>query len=158
MSNNPSGYKELSAFFANMKATQGDDSVIREAGMRLGLSIGSLAQKAKRAFISALTGQLMTPEQRKLLLDNAKMLETSNYLNYKTASEGLKEQVDRLEKEKPGITKEIFGDSFIERQQPTSSDVSATVRLRRKKDGKENNFPSYVAEQFLKSGEYERVK
>ena len=158
MSNNPSGYKELSAFFANMKATQGDDSVIREAEMRLGLSIGSLAQKAKRAFISALTGQLMTPEQRKLLLDNAKMLETSNYLNYKTASEGLKEQVDRLEKEKPGITKEIFGDSFIERQQPTSSDVSATVRLRRKKDGKENNVPSYVAEQFLKSGEYERVK
>lgn len=70
----PSGYKDFAATFALLKATQGDDSVIREAEMKLGLSLGSLPEKTKAKFIQFFTGKMRTDALRKEMLDAMKLL------------------------------------------------------------------------------------
>lgn len=71
---NPSGYKDFAATFALLKATQGDDSVIREAEMKLGLDLGSLPQKTKSKFMQFFTGEMRTSALRKEMLDTMKLL------------------------------------------------------------------------------------
>lgn len=92
----PSGYKDFGSFFAAMKALQGDDSVIREAELRLGLSVGSIPEKMRASVSRFFTGQMLDPNQRKKLLESMKVLTDANKNQYLASIEPHIKQAKRL--------------------------------------------------------------
>jgi len=69
----PSGAKDLAGFFGFMKTIQQDDSVIREAEARLGLSLGSLSSRMKAKMARFFKGDMFSAEQRQEMLEVLKI-------------------------------------------------------------------------------------
>lgn len=61
----PSGYKDYATLMSGLKTLQGDNSVVREAEIRLGMNAASLPDKLKNYYSSLANGQSLTDGQRK---------------------------------------------------------------------------------------------
>lgn len=111
---NPSGYKDFAATFALLKATQGDDSVIREAEMKLGLSLGSLPEKTKAKFIQFFTGEMRTPALRKEMLDAMKLLAKRANDQYLSAADATLHNAEQYGIPKRLLIGQEFSESSVE--------------------------------------------
>lgn len=80
--NDPSGYSDFGTLMQSLKSLQGDDSVIREAELRLGKNATSLINKAKNAIQSAINGKSLQPEQRDQILDVMDVMTTVSEKQY----------------------------------------------------------------------------
>jgi hypothetical protein len=92
----PSGYKDFASVFATLKSTQGDSSVIREAEMRLGLSLGSIPEKMHGNVVKFFTGEMLAPSQRQKMYDSLKMLTEQSKRAYLSAVKPALAQAKRL--------------------------------------------------------------
>jgi len=61
---NPSGYSDYATLMGGLKALQGDESVVKEAEIRLGMGATSLVNKAMNYAQQAATGKSLQPSQR----------------------------------------------------------------------------------------------
>jgi len=71
---NPSGYTDYASLMGGLKTLQGDESVVREAEIRLGMAAGSLKDRITTAFTSKTSGQSLTESQREELIKTVKIL------------------------------------------------------------------------------------
>jgi len=116
----PSGYKDFAASFALLKATQGDDSVIREAELKLGMSLGSVPEKFKANVIRFLTGQMQTPEMRKQMLDSMRLLADRAQAQYMDAAGPVLNSA-----RKEGIdVKNLLSETFLDQPEKLSTQDS----------------------------------
>jgi len=80
----PSGYSDYGTLMSSLKSLQGDDSVVREAEIRLGMQATSALNKVKNIVASYKTGQSLQPEQRKDIIKALTILgdaAKTSYLN-----------------------------------------------------------------------------
>jgi hypothetical protein len=82
---NPSGYKDYATLMGGLKVLQGDDSVVREAEMRLGMQATSTINKALNVMQRFATGKTLQPSQRKEMVDTIRILQDAAKNNYKRA-------------------------------------------------------------------------
>lgn len=71
---NPTGYSDYASIMGSLKALQGDESVVREAEVRMGMQATSLPNKIKNWTSSMATGKMLQPAQRKQMIDAVKIL------------------------------------------------------------------------------------
>jgi hypothetical protein len=92
---NPSGYTDYGTLMTSLKTLQGDQSVVREAELRLGKNATSLFNKASNSVQSALNGKSLQPSQRKEIVDAMNILVTSYDSAYKKAARPIVIQAKR---------------------------------------------------------------
>jgi hypothetical protein len=79
----PSGYKDYATLMGGLKSLQGDESVVREAEVRMGMSATSLFDSLQNQLQKAATGKLLQPEQRKQMVDTIRILSDISKNQYK---------------------------------------------------------------------------
>jgi hypothetical protein len=79
---NPSGYKDYATLMGGLKSLQGDESVVREAEVRLGMSATSAINKALNSLQRAMTGESLQPEQRQQMIDTIEILTKASKEQY----------------------------------------------------------------------------
>lgn len=151
--------QQITALYGFVKGLD-PTSAVREGEVGLARAIASLQGKAETMFNQVSKGGIIDQKTFNSLKDEIIRLEGVSEQTYNKRMSIFREQAKLR-----GIPEEQFkafdpyyGENKQSQSSVGSSGLTPTVRLRRKKDGKENNVPSYVAEKFLKSGEYERVK
>lgn len=98
----PTGQTDLASFFAFMKVVQQDESVVREAEARLGMSLGSFAEKIRAITSKPFTGALFTPKQRSAMADTLKIVKSQMVQDYRDNVEPEFKRIAKL----PGATPE----------------------------------------------------
>lgn len=93
---NPTGYSDYGTLMTSLKALQGDDSVVREAEIRLGMQAGSLFQSIQNTLQRAQNGQSLQPSQRDAILKAVNTLNDVSTSQYLSAIEPVLEQADEL--------------------------------------------------------------
>lgn len=78
----PSGYKDYATLMGGLKSLQGDESVVREAEVRMGVNATSMINKALNYAQSAMNGKQLQPEQRKEMIDTIKILTDASRQQY----------------------------------------------------------------------------
>lgn len=73
-SKNPTGYSDYGTLMGGLKVLQGDESVVREAEIRLGMNAGSLGDKIKNQVSSVVSGKSLQPKQRQDIINTVKVL------------------------------------------------------------------------------------
>lgn len=94
--NNPSAFRDNAMLMQGLKAFQGDNSVVREAEIRLGQNATSAINKAKNAINQFLNGENLQPSQRKEIVEAVKIITETNKRIYNEAIEPIKEQAKDL--------------------------------------------------------------
>jgi hypothetical protein len=74
---NPNGYSDYATLMGGLKVLQGDDSVVRETEIKLGMRSGSLLDKIKNEFMQAWDGKSLQPSQRKNIINTIKVMSDS---------------------------------------------------------------------------------
>lgn len=101
---NPTGYSDYGTLMGALKALQGDESVIREAEIKMGMQAGSLSDKISNEWSKATSGQMLQPEQRKAIIAAAKIMGDISARNFKLHADPYLLQAQRM-----GLpTNEIF--------------------------------------------------
>jgi hypothetical protein len=93
---NPSAFRDNAMLMQGLKAFQGDNSVVREAEIRLGQNATSAINKAKNAINQFLNGENLQPSQRKEIVEAVKIITETNKRIYNEAIEPIKEQAKDL--------------------------------------------------------------
>lgn len=152
---NPNGFKDYGSLMASLKALQGDDSVVREAEIRLGASVGSVIDKVGSYAKQITSGQKLTENQRKLMFDAVKTLADISKRQYEDAIKPVREQAKDLGiDEKNLLMSYDIPETSIERK-PAST---GTVKIRRKTDGVIKAVDPTSAKRFLTDPNYEQVQ
>jgi hypothetical protein len=86
---NPTGYSDFGSLMGGLKVLQGDDSVVREAEMRLGMNAASLPNKIKNWASRLATGKSLQPEQRQDMINAVQILSQTAREQYMQAIEPL---------------------------------------------------------------------
>lgn len=101
---NPTGYSDYGTLMGALKALQGDESVIREAEIKMGMQAGSLGDKIQNEWSKAASGQMLQPEQRKAIIGAAKIMSDISANNFRSHADPYLLQAQRM-----GLpTNEIF--------------------------------------------------
>lgn len=96
----PSGYKDYASLMGGLKALQGDESVVREAEIRLGMAAGSLADRIEANFSRYTSGKSLSENQRKELIKTVQILSNVARKNYMDAVAPILEQAEMEEIDK----------------------------------------------------------
>jgi hypothetical protein len=99
----PSGYKDYASLMGGLKALQGDESVVREAEVRMGVSSTSAINAALNHLDRLRSGKTLQPEQRKQMIDTIKILTDASRQQYMYSVQPILEQA-RME----GIDPELI--------------------------------------------------
>lgn len=81
-SKNPTGYSDYGMLMSSLKALQGDQSVVREAEIRLGKDATSLFNKLQNYVSSAATGRSLQPNQRQDMINAISQLKDITKSSY----------------------------------------------------------------------------
>lgn len=120
---NPTGYSDYGTLMGALKALQGDESVIREAELKMGMQAGSLSDKISNEWSKAASGQMLQPEQRKAIIGAAKIMGDISAHNFESHANPYLLQAQRL-----GLpTNEIFPE-FSKVGQSGSGVVTVTLK------------------------------
>lgn len=98
----PSGYKDYATLMGGLKSLQGDESVVREAEVRLGMSATSIFDSLQNQLQKAATGKMLQPEQRKQMIDTIKILTDASKRQYMQSVQPILEQA-QMEGIEPGL-------------------------------------------------------
>lgn len=91
---NPSGYKDYATLMGGLKSLQGDESVVREAEVRLGMSATSAIDAALNHLQKAMTGKMLQPEQRAEMINTIKILTDASRQQYMQSVQPILEQAE----------------------------------------------------------------
>jgi hypothetical protein len=91
-SQDPSGYKDYATLMGGLKSLQGDESVVREAEVRMGVNATSMINKALNYAQSAMNGKQLQPSQRKEMVDTIKILTDASRQQYMHSVKPILEQ------------------------------------------------------------------
>lgn len=92
---NPSGYTDYGTLMTSLKTFQGDQSVVKEAEIRLGKNATSLFNKASNSIESAMNGKSLQPSQRAEIINAMNVLVDSYNNAYKKATRPIAIQAKR---------------------------------------------------------------
>jgi hypothetical protein len=124
---NPTGYSDYGTLMRSLKVLQGDDSVVREAEMRLGQNAGSLGQKLQNYVDQMATGRSLRPEQRQDIINTLKIMDSSATDLYKQAAQPYLEQARELGLNEnyilPGIMRDSQGESSSKKQDSVQKSI-----------------------------------
>jgi hypothetical protein len=132
---NPSGYKDYATLMGGLKALQGDESVVREAEVRMGRQAASLIDTAINSVEKLKSGKMLTDRQRGQMIDTIETLGNIGRETFLTSAAPIMEQADR-----EGIDRElILPKSLVskepKKQEETGKQDSQMVRVKRLSDG-----------------------
>lgn len=99
---NPSGYKDYATLMSGLKSFQQDESVIREAEIRMGSNATSLINKAFNYLDMAANGKQLQPSQRKEIADTMRILTEASKSQYMQSVKPILEQAE-MEGIDPGL-------------------------------------------------------
>lgn len=91
----PSGYKDLGNLYGYLKSLD-SDSAVREGELALGLKQGSIPERLKAKFKSYITGEMVSPEQRKQMEAVIVGYANQNREAYLNAIKPILEQAQRI--------------------------------------------------------------
>lgn len=80
----PSGYSDYATLMGGLKTLQGDESVVRETEIRLGMNAGSLSDKVKNYMSQIATGKSLQPRQRQDIIKTVEIMKNvakNNFLS-----------------------------------------------------------------------------
>jgi hypothetical protein len=136
---NPNPFKDNAMLMQGLKAFQGDDSVVREAELRLGKNATSAINKAKNAIQQFIDGKTLQPEQRQQIAEAVKIITKTNKRIYNDAIKPIKEQAKDLNID----LKKVFPDWINEMEYLTNttssgntSDVKKLIESRSEEENK----------------------
>lgn len=156
---NPNGFKDYGALMASLKALQGDDSVVREAEIRLGASVGSVVDKIGAYAKQLSSGQKLTENQRKMMMNSVKTLADISQRQYEDAIQPVREQAKDLGIDEKNLL--MSNGSLTSGKLPASVSPQATsggmIKIRRKTDGVTKSVDPASAKKFLSDPNYEQV-
>jgi hypothetical protein len=92
---NPSGYKDYGTLMGGLKTLQGDESVVREAEVRLGMNATSAINKALNHLQSLSNGKQLQPSQRAEMIDTIKIMNDASRKQYLDSVAPILEQADQ---------------------------------------------------------------
>lgn len=123
----PSGYTDYATLMGGLKALQGDESVVREAEIRLGMNAASLAQKVENWTNQLITGKSLGKEQRKEIIKAVRVLSDTARNQYKEAIQPIINQAESLDIDTSKLVGEgLLDNSSIKAELPTKrADVQA---------------------------------
>lgn len=91
---NPTGYTDYGTLMGGLKALQGDQSVVREAEIKLGQNAAPFFTKVQNLIERQTSGKSLTPEQRKDIVSATKILADASKTSYRLAVAPLLEQAN----------------------------------------------------------------
>lgn len=131
----PSGYKDYATLMGGLKSLQGDESVVREAEVRMGMSATSLFDSLQNQLQKAANGKLLQPNQRKQMVDTIRILSDISKNQYMQSVQPILEQAER-----EGIDRELIlpGSVLGQEKQLVKPELTTSgemVKVRRISDG-----------------------
>ena len=78
----PDGYKDYATLMGGLKVLQGDESVVREAEIRLGMSAADLATAIRNWGEQLISGQKLSPKQRDQIVNTIDILKETSRRQY----------------------------------------------------------------------------
>jgi hypothetical protein len=147
----PSGYKDYGMLSSSLRSLQGDDSVIREAELRIGKNATSAINKGLNYMDELANGRSLQPEQRQEMLDAVKVLTESSKNTYMSAVSPILKQATV-----EGIPHELILDDSLPSSPNQTKDLTTpsagkTVKVRRISDGVVKELPEASAAKMDKS-------
>lgn len=88
----PSGYKDYASLMGGLKSLQGDESVVREAEVRMGVGATSAINTALNYLDRLKSGKTLQPEQRQQMIDTIKILTEASKQQYLYSVQPILEQ------------------------------------------------------------------
>ena len=128
---NPDGYKDYGSLMLALKALQGDDSIVREMEIRMGVNSTSMFNSWKNAIQSAATGKKLQPEQRKQMIDAVNVVRDISKKQYLQAIQPLLQHADDVGVDRKFILPPEFRDD-VEKPKEESTKAKSTVKLSKK--------------------------
>lgn len=147
---NPTAYSDYATLMGGLKALQGDESVVREAEVRLGMSATSLANKAKNWTDRLVTGKSLQPSQRDEMVKAVKVLSETARKQYADAVSPIMKQAEGI-----GINKDLLINEGFLSEKKSAPDSSNKVLV--EKDGKQFRLPKEQLQRAISQG-YKEVK
>jgi len=106
----PSGYTDYATLLGGLKALQGDESVVKEAEIRLGMNAASLADQVNNWTDRLISGRSLQPDQVKQIIKSVRILSGVARNQYKEAIQPIMNQAQSL-----GIdTKKLVGEGLLD--------------------------------------------
>lgn len=99
----PNGYSDYASLMGSLKSLQGDESVVREAEVRMGMGATSKIDSVKNDIQKAINGKMLQPGQRTNMINTLKILTDISKEQYLRSAEPILEQADR-----EGISRDIL--------------------------------------------------
>lgn len=90
----PSGYKDYASLMGGLKALQGDESVVREAEVRMGVGATSAMNTALNYLERLRSGKTLQPEQRQQMIETIKILTDASRQQYLHSVQPILEQAE----------------------------------------------------------------
>lgn len=155
---NPTGYSDYATLMGGLKVLQGDESVVREAEVRLGMAATSLFESLQNDLQRLQSGKSLQPSQRKAMIDTIQTLTDLSRQQYMQAAAPILEQA-----EMEGIPASVLLSGSLsgakEEAKPSESQplTTGTVTIRRKSDGATKVMSADKATKMDKT-KYEIVK
>lgn len=147
---NPTAYSDYATLMGGLKALQGDESVVREAEVRLGMSATSLANKVKNWTDRLVTGKSLQPSQRDEMVKAVKVLSETARKQYSDSISPIMKQAESV-----GIDKKMLvGEGFLD--EPASA-LKPQDKIVVEKDGKQFRLPKAQLQRAISQG-YKEVK
>jgi len=148
-SKSPGAYSDYATLMGGLKALQGDDSVVREAEVRLGMSATSLANKVKNWSDRLVSGRSLQPSQRDEMVKTVKTLSETARNQYSEAISPIINQAKKI-----GISTDLLvGEGILEPSKSSQSEDKIVVE----KDGKQFRLPKAQLQRAISQG-YKEVK
>ncbi len=148
-SKNPTGYSDYATLMGGLKALQGDESVVRESEIRLGMNATSLANKVKNWSDRLISGKGLQKEQREEMVKAVKILADTARGQYTDAIAPIMAQADDV-----GIDKKMLvSQGFLEPSKMLQSEDKIIVE----KDGKRFKLPKSQLQRAVSQG-YKEVQ
>ena len=148
----PTGYSDYATLMGGLKALQGDESVVREAEIRLGMQAGSFKEKVTNEIEKLRTGKSLQSGQRQNILKSVQILHDIALTQYR---DGIRPILDQAEME--GIDPKLLIPGNVQKDSPRqSSDNMVTVR--EKSSGRVKKLSPEKAKQVLADPNYEQVQ
>lgn len=91
---NPSGYKDYASLMGGLKSLQGDESVVREAEVRMGVGATSAINAALNYLDRLKSGKTLQPQQRQEMIDTIKILTDASRQQYMYSVQPILEQAE----------------------------------------------------------------
>ena len=155
---NPTGYSDYATLMGGLKVLQGDESVVREAEVRMGMAATSLFDSLQNDLQKLQSGKALQPNQRKAMIDTIQTLTDLSKQQYMHAAAPILEQAE-MEGISPNVLLSGSLSGAKEEAKPSESQplTTGTVTIRRKSDGATKVMSADKASKMDKT-KYEIVK